>query len=187
MMSQKPTRTQFFPSPPRPSRYEACLLLSLLVGPFLGAGVGAGHSSLRDTLAVDEPVLLDCLVSAANGFLRYSRDHASLQVTFPAHLPPLDDNRHPLVPGILRKCLSHMAESLSRHWANMDGLAEIAHRILANLGEWARPVCTGMLRYLGTALCGLYLALGQHGYIPNNHPVDSPAYDMVGLWETKET
>ena len=179
MMNSSPSRTRFFRSRIRPLRNEACLLLSLLVGPFTGPGLGAGHSPVWGSLAVDEPFLLDDLVSAVDGFTRLACQRSQLPAFVAANLPPLDDNGYSLVPGLLRKLVCHLAESLSGDRASLDPFAEAADRVLAHPGKWARSVCLGMQRYLWPGCEGSDMAMGQRGNIHYYPSLDNTPNSLV--------
>ena len=143
--------------------------------------MGAGHSSIWDSLATDESLLLDCLVSATHRLPRLASDSVELSPTFPAGLPPLDNNGHSLVPGILLQCLRDLAESLPGYRASLDALAEATHRLLAGFRQWACSLRLVVFRDLGPVGQGADMAVGEHGDICYYPSLDDTSHGLVAL------
>jgi len=181
MIAAQQSTARFFLGHHRPPGNEASILSSVSLRPLAGPGLGAGHRALRGPLAVDEPLLLDRMVSSAHGLNGYSCHDPELSLPVLAHVSALDPYRCSLVPGLLRQFKRDLAQSLPGHRTRLDPAAEAASRLLADNPEWACSVRPGVQRHLGPDCKGNDLAVGQHGNIHNNTTLDNTPNSLVAV------
>ena len=179
MIAAKQSIARFFLGHNRPPGDEASILSSFSLRPLAGPGLGAGHRALRGPLAMDQSILLDIMVSSAHGLDGYSCHDPELSPLVLAHVSALDPYRHSLVPGLLRQFERDLAQSLSGHRARLDPTTETTDRILATNPERARSMRPGMQRDLRPDCQGSDMAVGQHGNIHDNTPLDDTPNSLV--------
>jgi len=179
MIAAQQSTARFFLGHHRPPGDEASILSSVSLRPFAGPGLGAGHSTLWNIVAVDEPLLLDRMVSPAHGPNGHSCHDPQLSPLVLAHVPALDPYRHPLVPGLLRQFKRNLAQPIPNNRASLDPATETTDRILATNPEWACSVRPGVQRYLRPDCQGSDMALGKHGHIRDNPPMDNTSNGLV--------
>jgi len=179
MIAAQQSTARFFLGHHRPPGDEASIVAGFSLRPLAGPGLGIGHCALRGALAVDQSILLDRMVSSAHGPNGHSGHYPELSPSLMANVPALDPYRHSLVPGLLRQLKRNLAQPIPDNRASLDPTTETTNRILANNPEWACSVRPGMQRDIRPDREGSNLAVGKHGHIRDNPPLDNTPNGLV--------
>src|SRR3990167_2633352 len=100
MIAAQQSTARFFLGHHRPPGDEASIVTGFSLRPLAGPGLGIGHCALRGPLAVDEPLLLDRMVSPTHGPHGHPCHDPELSLPVLANVPALDPYRYSLVSGL---------------------------------------------------------------------------------------
>ena len=169
MIAAQQSTARFFLGHHRPPGDEASIIAGVSLRPVISRGLGAGHRALRHTMAGDQSLLLDKLVSTAHGSNGHPGHDHQLSPPVLANVSILDPYRHTLVPGLLRQFERDLAQSLPNNRTRLDPTTETTDRILAPNPERTCSVRPRVQRHLGPDCEGSDMALGEHGNL-YDHP-----------------
>jgi len=184
MMTRNPSTIRFFLAHSHSPSHETGVFDGVPFRPLASPGLGAGHRAVWDSLAMDEPLLLDRMVSATHGPDGYTGHDSELSFPIQSNVSPLDPYRYSLVPGLLRQLKRDLAGTVPSHRTCLGPIAEVTDRILAPNRERACPMRPGMLWDQWPDCEGSDLEMGQHRHIQYNTPLDHTSDPVVAAWET---